>query len=180
MKELLLFILLPLILLNDLDNYSINSLVNYLQVNGYYEVIEKIKKEYGDDVAIEFCKEFIQSRDCEEIVKVYIPQAINRRVRNDPGSSNKIEEISKTKNEELFSPQSEQAEVKSVDKKIGFIELLHQDKNIKVLRKFYNEKVIISKSLKIIKRKRLELLEPDIKIIEKKIRQKHKLVSNYN
>ena len=174
MKELLLFILLPLILLNDLDNYSINSLLNYLQVNGYYEVIEKIKKEYGDDIAIEFCKEFIQSRDCEEIVKVYIPQAINRRIRNDPGSSNKIEENSEIKNEELFSPQSEQAQEKSDDKKIGFIELLFQDNIIEVLKKFYKEKEILFKSLKILKSKGLELLGPDKKIIQNVIMKKYK------
>ena len=57
---------------------------------------------------------------------------------------------------------------------IGLIELLHQDKNLKILKKFYNEKGITSKSLKIIKNKGLELLERDILIIKKEILEKSK------
>ena len=181
MKELLFIIILPLIALNGLDESSINFFLNYLLETGYYDVIEAVKKVYGNDIAIEVCKEFLQSNDCEEFVKVYLSnEAKAKRAPSYTSFYIKIEENSKIKNEELISQEFDKAEVKIVDTKIGLIELLYKDENIKVLRQFYSEKDIVFKSLKIIKRKRLPLLKSDIKIIERTFLLKHNLViDNY-
>ena len=146
MKELL-FILLPLFILNDLNQYSIKYILDYLQETKYYEVIQNVKNVFGDDIAIEVCKEYVQTNDCETIVKDYMLTYAQ-------------------------SPTSRRRAQSNIN--IGLIELLHKDENLKILKKFYNEKDIISKSLKIIKNKGLELLEPDILIIKKEILEKSK------
>ena len=181
MKELLFIIILPLIALNGLDESSINFFLNYILETGYYDVFESIKKVFGSDVAIDFCKEFLQTNDCEEAINVYMSN--KDKAKRAPSYTSfyiKIEENSKIKNEELISQEFDKAEVKIVDTKIGLIELLYKDENIKVLRQFYSEKDIVFKSLKIIKRKRLPLLKADIIIIERTLLLKHNLViDNY-
>ena len=52
-------------------SYSIDSLLDYLQEKGYYDIILAIKTYFGDDVAIDFCQELVQSNNCEEVVRVY-------------------------------------------------------------------------------------------------------------
>ena len=181
MKKLLFIIILPLIALNGLDKSSINFFLNYLQKSGYYDVIERIKKVFGSDIAIEFCKEFLQTNDCKEAINVFMSN--KDKAKRAPSYTSfyiKIEENSKIKNEELISQEFDKAKEKLVVNKIGLIELLYKDDNIKVLLKFYSEKDIILKSLKIIKRKRLVLFDKDIKIIEKRLLVKQKLViDNY-
>ena len=54
-------------------SFSIQSIINKLQEDGYYEIIQLIKYKYGNDVAIAFCKALIESNDCETIVKIYMP-----------------------------------------------------------------------------------------------------------
>ena len=54
------------------STYSINEFLNYLQENGYYEIIHQIKIYYGDDVAISFCQGLVETGDCETVVKVYM------------------------------------------------------------------------------------------------------------
>ena len=54
------------------STYSINELINYLQESGYYDVIQQLKIYFGDDVAISFCLETVESDDCETVVKVYM------------------------------------------------------------------------------------------------------------
>ena len=53
-------------------DYSIDSLIDYLRGNGYYEIIEQVKINFGDDIAIDFCKELVRSYDCETVVRVYM------------------------------------------------------------------------------------------------------------
>ena len=55
------------------STYSINDLINYLQESGYYDVILQLKIYFGNDVAISFCQEIVESSDCERIVIVYMP-----------------------------------------------------------------------------------------------------------
>ena len=52
--------------------FSIGALLDYLQETGYYEIIQAIKNSFGDDIAIDVCKELTNSNDCEEIVRVYM------------------------------------------------------------------------------------------------------------
>ena len=53
-------------------DYSIDTFLNYLQETGYYDIIQAIKIYYGDDIAIDICKELAQSNDCETVVRVYM------------------------------------------------------------------------------------------------------------
>ena len=53
-------------------DYSIDALLDYLQETGYYDIIQSIKIYFGDDVAIDVCKEFVQTNHCETVVRVYM------------------------------------------------------------------------------------------------------------
>ena len=116
------FILLPLIVFNvDLNNYSIKVFLDYLQHTGYYEVIEDIKIFAGIDVAIDFCLNFIQSKDCEKVIKVYM--------------------------------RSDSHGIKDDTNPIELISLVHQDKNQKVLLKFFTKEEIELRIKKILLKK---------------------------
>ena len=67
-------LLLSLLIVSDVKaDYSINDFINHLQETGYYSILIQIKYFYGTDIAISFCETFIQSKDCEIVVKIYIP-----------------------------------------------------------------------------------------------------------
>ena len=53
-------------------DYSIDALLDFLQENGYYDIIQSIKNIFGDDIAIDVCKELAKSNNCEEVVRVYM------------------------------------------------------------------------------------------------------------
>ena len=72
MKALIVFLLSLLIVLDVKADYSIDTFLEYMQQKGYYDIIAQIKEYFWDDVAIEFCKELVQSNDCEQLVKIYI------------------------------------------------------------------------------------------------------------
>ena len=73
MKALyLLFIVFILSNVGVKGNYSISTLLNYLQEKQYYDIIFQIKLSFGDDVAISVCRSFIATFQCEEVVKVYM------------------------------------------------------------------------------------------------------------
>ena len=57
----------------DLSEYSIDTLLEFLQSNEYYNMLELIKIYYGNDVAIAMCKEFVKSNHCNSIINIYIP-----------------------------------------------------------------------------------------------------------
>ena len=71
------YLLLMLFILSNLGvegNYSINSVIQYLQETGYYDLFQAIKIEFGDDVAIGICILLIPSYDCQTIIKVYMTE----------------------------------------------------------------------------------------------------------
>ena len=72
MKALTLLLSL-LIVLDVRANYSIIDFLNYLQEKGYYDIIVEVKRYFGKDVAIEICKGLVSSGDCEQLVRIYIP-----------------------------------------------------------------------------------------------------------
>ena len=72
MKALTLLLSL-LIVLDVRANYSIIDFLNYLQEKGYYDIIVGVKRYFGKDVAIEICKGLVSSGDCEQLVRIYIP-----------------------------------------------------------------------------------------------------------
>lgn len=65
------------------SSYSIDTLINYLQESGYYDIIQQIKLIYGDDVAISFCQELVDTGDCRTVVKIYMTPNINVSPRDD-------------------------------------------------------------------------------------------------
>ena len=68
----LLFIVSILSIVGVKGNYSIDTLLNFLQHKGYYDIIFQIKLSFGDDVAISVCRSFIATFQCEEVVRVYM------------------------------------------------------------------------------------------------------------
>ena len=126
----LLFIFLPLIIFNvDLNKYSINSLLDFLENTGFYEVLKNVKIVLGNDIAIEVCKEFVNSKDCDLVVVVYIPL-------------NQPQELNDNSNRDDFD----------LFKEIGLEELLMKEENLEILSQFYTKKEILDKSKIILKR----------------------------
>ena len=72
MKALFIILLSLIIVLDVKADYSFETFINYLQEKGYFELFEQIKHYYGNDIAIEFCKELIKSADCEQVIRIYI------------------------------------------------------------------------------------------------------------
>ena len=78
MKLISLFVLLFLIIsINSeslLDPYSIEGFIKDLKNDGLFEIIETIKKIYGQDVAIISCEELNENRkgNCKRLVTEYM------------------------------------------------------------------------------------------------------------
>ena len=52
--------------------YSIYEIIDYLQENQQYEIINSIKCFLGNDVAIGYCKQLVETEHCDVVVKVYM------------------------------------------------------------------------------------------------------------
>ena len=65
-----------LLLLSNIEvlrgDYSIDTLLNYLQEKGYYDIIQAVKIYFGNDVAIDVCKELVKSNQCDIVVRIYM------------------------------------------------------------------------------------------------------------
>ena len=74
MKPLLTSILILVAISNIKGgDYSINDFLKYLQETGIYDLFSEIKKCFGVDICINFCKElYPNTNKCSEIVRVYI------------------------------------------------------------------------------------------------------------
>ena len=72
MKSSIFLLLILLIQLGVKADFSVVNILNYLREGGCYQILALVKKYYGVDVAIDICKAFIPSVDCEEVVRVYI------------------------------------------------------------------------------------------------------------
>ena len=86
-------------------------------------LIESIKHILGDDIAIEFCKEFFRPKECEEAFRVYMSADT---------SSKKYAPIVKE-------------ELKNI-----LIKLLFQNENLKMISQFFTKKEIIDITTRII------------------------------
>ena len=76
MKLSLILILCLFFIIKSIDNskYSINSFINYLKRNEYWEPIQEIKWYYGVSPSIGFCELCFESPLCEEVVRVYMTE----------------------------------------------------------------------------------------------------------
>ena len=164
MKALLL-LLLPLIIFNlDLSNYSINSFLDYLQETGLYEVIRNVKMLLGDDVAVEFCKEFVKSNDCKTVVIIYMSNDLAPQKDDDNYANSyhlKFEEFEDEKESWNENENKNENENESIieNEEMRLIQLVKQDDNFKILNKFYTKRQILFKSHKVLKSK--ELFSPN-------------------
>ena len=64
--------------------YSIEEFLEYVIKNGYYDITEQIKNYYGNEIAVDICKELMKQENCdgcEELVYVYIPDNNHSKVR---------------------------------------------------------------------------------------------------
>ena len=66
------FLLFIIFAFNGDTTYSIDALLDYLQESGYYEIIYQVKIYFGNDFAIDFCKEIVKTNQCQEVVTVYM------------------------------------------------------------------------------------------------------------
>ena len=73
-------------------DYSIGVFIDYLQNEEYYDLFQEIKTAYGGDVAIDICKGFVSSNDCEILVKVYMPSNSPSEYHPNPIDSIEIED----------------------------------------------------------------------------------------
>ena len=72
MKPLIFLFLILTTISNIKGDYSIASLLNYLQEKGLYDLLVEIKSYFGTDVSINFCEQLVKNGDCDTIVRVYI------------------------------------------------------------------------------------------------------------
>ena len=73
---LILFLIISLASEISIDDYSIEPFLNDLKKNGLFEIIESIKKNYCQDVAIISCEELNENRKgiCKKLVIEYMPE----------------------------------------------------------------------------------------------------------
>ena len=49
--------------------YSKNHFIEYLKEKGYYDILEDVKLNFGEDVAINMCSYLIISHHCNDVVR---------------------------------------------------------------------------------------------------------------
>ena len=69
---IILLLALLIVTKEDRGTFSINPFIEYLQENGYYELITDVKCLIKTDVAIEVCEILAESAHCEEVVRIYM------------------------------------------------------------------------------------------------------------
>ena len=74
MKELVILLLSLTIVLDVKASYFLEDFLNYIQEKGYYDIIVQLKYYYGNDIAIDFCKQLVQNSNCDLFIRIYIPQ----------------------------------------------------------------------------------------------------------
>ena len=78
------FLLFIIFTFNGDSTYSIDALLDYLQESGYYEIIYQVKIYFGDDIAIDFCKEIVKTNQCEEVVRIYMSSSSSSYMNHCP------------------------------------------------------------------------------------------------
>ena len=77
MNSITLFLILFIVPLtiSDNDSFSIYSFIGRLKREGLFNIIDSIKKAYGQDVAIISCEELNKNScgNCKKLVLEYIP-----------------------------------------------------------------------------------------------------------
>ena len=73
MKAISILFFMPFIISFSYVSYSLDLFLQYLQNEGYYDLLLEIKIIFGDDVAINVCKELVKNnKDCETVIRIYL------------------------------------------------------------------------------------------------------------
>ena len=72
MKLLIILLFSLFLTIKDDSSYSIKDFLDYLQEKGYWDIIYNVKISFCDDIAIDVCIALTHSRDCEEVVRIYM------------------------------------------------------------------------------------------------------------
>ena len=74
---LILLLILSIKTESKLDQYSINTFMDYLKKNDLFEIIQSIKNTYGQDIAIIACEELNEKNkgNCKKLVTEYMENA---------------------------------------------------------------------------------------------------------
>ena len=96
----ILFLILSITSENLLNQYSIEPFKDALKIEGIFKIIELIKRNYGQDVAIISWEEFTENRagNCKRLVTEYIPSSdqISVNITESLDSTTSIKEKSKS------------------------------------------------------------------------------------
>ena len=76
MKPLIFLLLILTTISNVKGDFSIDIFINYLQEKGLYEILVEIKRCFGIDISVAFCRELIKSNDCETVIRIYMPNNV--------------------------------------------------------------------------------------------------------
>ena len=100
---------------NLLDSFSIETFKDYLKRNGLFEIIETIKKLYGQDVAIISCEELNKSYNgnCKKLVTDYMDEKTENINVGDHGLIADYKNSQNRDKESIASSQSEEGPSKS-------------------------------------------------------------------
>ena len=90
MKSLIILLFSLLTISNIKGDYSIHPFLNYLQEKGIYDLLVEIKIYFGNDIAICFCNDLFHSKDCEEVINIYIASGARP---NGPGENKTLKQI---------------------------------------------------------------------------------------
>ena len=111
---LILFLIISLTSEISINDFSIETFLNDLKKNGLFEIIESIKKFYGQDVAIISCEELNENRkgNCKRLVIDYMPifKCSDNKCTTRPTSNKVIKQScpklkAKNKLNKIFNPK---------------------------------------------------------------------------
>ena len=115
------------------SSFSIDTLLDYLQENQYYEIIFQVKLAFGDDIAISVCKSLIATNQCEEVVRVYMDNDDNdsssSSARRAPSNRPKEEDLCPNAKTILLKVEIPQSNEDLIIYVLKYYDILSQDMN---------------------------------------------------
>ena len=123
MKSLLILFCFFLIIVNTKEDYTFETLFNYLQDEGFLPILREIKINLGDDIAISMCKEIAKTQQCETIIKSFNRSGSRSFQHGEDNINNKsLEEmLFEEKNLQILKKKFNKIEIKKIIQKIEMI-----------------------------------------------------------
>ena len=127
MKSLLSLFCFFLIIVNTKEDYTFETLFNYLQDEGFLPILREIKINLGDDIAISMCQEIVKTKQCGAIMKIFNPsgsRSINPgedNINNNINNKSLEEILFEEKNLQILKKKFNKIEIKKIIQKIEMI-----------------------------------------------------------